>query len=132
MTIVAAMLLIAVGGYALVQGFRDDWMFQTLWRGIALFCLLLVVLILAGCASAPAPPPEPPPRAVVCAPGPGMTEDEASPDKPAGEYTQRDVARYMAEVHQWGSRGWKKLARVRQWSRDCVDRAAVRDGGRAE
>ncbi|WP_152662870.1 hypothetical protein [Halomonas sp. HG01] len=94
--------------------------------------LPLLALLLTACASTPEPLPEPLATPVVCAPGPGMTEDEASPDKPAGEYTQRDVARYVAEVHQWGSRGWTKLARVRQWSRDCVDRAAVRDGGRAE
>lgn len=94
---------------------------------------LCLALALAGCASAPEPtPPLPLPPPVVCAPGAGMTEIEAEPGKPGGDYTQRDVARYITALHQWGSRGWERMRTVREWSRDCVDGATVRDGGRAE
>lgn len=96
---------------------------------------LLLPLLLAGCATPepPAPPdPAPLPTPVVCAPGAGMTEIETAPLAPRGDYTQRDVARYIAGLHLWGSRGWEKLHAVREWSRDCVDGTAVRDGGHAE
>lgn len=93
---------------------------------------LVACLALAGCASALEPLPEPLPRPVVCAPSAGMTENEPPPETPAGQYTQRDVARYVTDLHQWGSRGWEKVARVRQWSLDCVDGTTVRDGGRAD
>ncbi|UXF57477.1 hypothetical protein YPCBV1_00024 [Chromohalobacter phage YPCBV-1] len=94
--------------------------------------LPLLALLLTACASAPEPLPAPLATPVVCAPSAGMTQHEAPPRTPAGEYTQRDVARYITDLHQWGSRGWEKVAQTRQWSLDCVDRETVRDGGRAE
>lgn len=95
---------------------------------------VLVVMQLTGCATNAAPPslPDPLPAPVVCAPGVGMTEYEPPPASPAGQYTQRDVASYVTDLHQWGSRGWEKVARVRQWSLDCVERTTVRDGGGAD
>ena len=94
---------------------------------------LFVCLALTGCAGSPeATPPAPFPTPAICAPSAGMTEIEIPPATPAGHYTQRDVARYVTDLHQWGSRGWEKVARVRQWSRDCVEGTTVRDGGRAD
>jgi len=93
---------------------------------------LCLVLGLAGCAATPEPAPQPPaplPAPVVCALPAGMSEPEPPPQRPEGEYTQRDVAEFVAELHRWGSRGWEKLARARHWSQDCVDGTAVRDGG---
>jgi hypothetical protein len=54
------------------------------------------------------------------------------PTKPGGEYRQREVAAYVTALHEWGAAGWTRVAEARQWSQDCVDRTAVRDGGGAD
>ena len=93
---------------------------------------VLVAGVLAGCAAAPValPPPPQVPPVVVCAPESEMTAPEARPERPAGSYSQRQVALFIEQLHRWGSRGWKKLAAVRAEGIDCVDRAAVRAGGK--
>ncbi|WP_151208985.1 hypothetical protein [Bordetella petrii] len=94
--------------------------------------LACVTAALAGCAGAPASPPPPTdPAPVLCAASAGQTELEARPDKPTGTYSQRAVAAYIEQLHRWGTRGWEKVAAVRAWSNDCVDRAAVRAGSPA-
>lgn len=120
MTILAAILLIAVGSYALMQGCRGDWMFRQMWRCIALFCGLLVLLLIAGCDSTP-DRPEPPPTPIVCAAPAGMTAQQTEPDRPQGEYTQGDVALYVTDLHRWGSQGWERLSAVRRHAANCID-----------
>lgn len=95
--------------------------------------VVLVVLALTGCAAAPEPMPrpEPMPTPVLCALPDGQAVQEPEPERPAGEYTQRDVALYIERLHRWGSRGWMRLTAAREWSENCVDRAAVRDSGAA-
>lgn len=92
-----------------------------------------LVLLLSGCASSPEslPSPEPLPAPVLCALPEGQTIQEPAPERPVGDYTQRDVALYIERLHRWGNRGWTRLAAAREWSDNCVDRAAVRDGGEA-
>lgn len=94
---------------------------------------VLVAGLLAGCASQPVvlPTPPAPPAVVLCAPESEMTAPEAQPERPTGIYSQRQVALFVEQLHRWGSRGWKKLAAVRAEGIDCVDRAAVRAGGKA-
>ncbi|MEX0745304.1 MAG: hypothetical protein WD118_06850 [Phycisphaeraceae bacterium] len=92
---------------------------------------LACLAVLAGCAATPDPPP-PLPIPVLCALPAGMTDPETPPDKPEGDYTQRDVSLYIAALHRWGAGGWKNVAAARQWSTDCVDGKAVRNGGGAD
>lgn len=84
-------------------------------------CALLAAGLSAGCAQQPAEPPEPAPivNLVSCAAPAGMTESEPEPDRPEGDYTQRDVALYIESLHRWGSRGWLRLARVRDHAEHC-------------
>jgi hypothetical protein len=91
--------------------------------------LIASVLLCACAAPAPLPRPEPLATPVFCAVPEVQTEREKEPDRPVGEYTQRDVALYIEGLHRWGSRGWTRLDAVREWSESCVERAAVRDGG---
>lgn len=95
--------------------------------------VVAVLLMLAGCASSPepVPRPEPLPAPVLCALPEGQTVQEPEPERPTGDYSQRDVALYMERLHRWGSRGWTRLAAAREWSDNCVDGTAVRDGGEA-
>lgn len=97
-----------------------------------LMVLACVAAGLASCAAAPSPTmPPADPAPVLCATPAGQTEPETEPDRPAGTYSQRAVAAYIEQLHRWGTRGWEKVAAVRAWSMDCVDRAAVRAGGPA-
>lgn len=96
--------------------------------------LVVVALIAASVAGCTANRPDMPPAiqvapSVLCAAPGEMTTPEARPEKPHGDYTQRDVALFIEQLHRWGQRGWKRLAAVRAWSMGCVDRAAVRAGG---
>lgn len=92
---------------------------------------VLAVLAVAGCAATPEPMPRPAPvpAPVLCALPEGQAVPEPEPERPAGSYTQRDVALYIERLHRWGSRGWVRLSAAREWSENCVDRAAVRDSG---
>ncbi|MGP5324949.1 hypothetical protein [Vreelandella titanicae] len=80
---------------------------------------------LAACGSIPPEPPPPPPSINVysCATPAGMTEREDSPLVPVGDYTQKDVALYMTALHQWGTRGWLKVARAREHADKCAQSA---------
>jgi len=95
---------------------------------------LALVLVLGACESTPerVPPLDPLPAPVLCALPVGMTETEAEPATPAGNYGQREVAAYITALHEWGTAGWARVARSREWSQECVDRAGLRDGGSAE
>lgn len=88
---------------------------------------LAVTCLLTACESVPTSPPPPlidnQPPVVVCAIPAGMTESEAEPAKPVGDYSQRDVGSYITAVHQWGSRGWLRVAHIDQRSRECQARA---------
>lgn len=96
-----------------------------------LIVLVVALLVLAGCASAPEPMPRPAPTPtpVLCALPEGQAVREPEPERPAGNYTQRDVALYVERLHRWGSRGWARLMAAQNWSDGCVNRAAVRDSG---
>ena len=79
---------------------------------------------LAACETTPpTPPPAPTIRVYQCAPSAGMTEPEGVPRPPVGDYSQEDVALYITELHQWGARGWLKVARVRERSTRCQSTA---------
>lgn|SRR5690554_5998173 len=90
--------------------------------------LIVLAVLLAGCGSQPAIPPPAPVVVVLCAVPGEMTLSEAEPVRPAGDYTQRQVALYLGELHRWGSGGWERLEAVRAWSNDCVDRATLGAG----
>lgn len=82
--------------------------------------------LLTACESVPPPPPpviDNQPPMMVCAIPAGMTEREAEPAKPLGDYSQRDVGSYITALHQWGSRGWLRVDRIDQRSRECQARA---------
>lgn len=104
-------------------------MFLMLSRPLQVVVVTLVLLVgLAGCAATPAPEPPPAPpivNLVACSAPVGMTEPEAVPERPTGDYTQRDVALYVQALHRWGSRGWQRLAAVRDDATHC--RASVDD-----
>ena len=80
---------------------------------------------LAACGSTPPEPPPSPPSINIynCAAPAGMTEREGSPLPPVGDYTQADVALFITDLHQWGSRGWLKLSRVREHADKCAQSA---------
>ncbi|MCL7931625.1 hypothetical protein [Halomonas llamarensis] len=81
--------------------------------------------LLAACGSTP-PEPLPPPPAInlyQCAAPVGMTSPERQPERPRGEYTQADVALYITDLHQYATRGWLKLARVREHADKCAKSA---------
>ncbi|NAW33225.1 hypothetical protein [Halomonas alimentaria] len=125
MTLLASLLLIALGGYAVFAALFDTRNHRRLWRGVAIGCLVLLILLLAGCVTREAPPPEPPPlpAPVLCAAPVGMTVQEPEPERPAGAITQRDVAAYLVELHRWGWRGWRRLSSVRAHAKACASNA---------
>ncbi len=92
---------------------------------------LVACVAMVGCAVNAPPEVAPVPAPVVCAPSAALTDGEPEPSRPAGQYTQRDVALYIKQLHRWGARGWEKLAASRSWSQSCVDRATVRAGSQA-
>ncbi|NVF16244.1 hypothetical protein [Vreelandella maris] len=76
---------------------------------------------LAACSSTPPELPPPPSVNVYeCAAPAGMTAQERQPLRPVGDYTQNDVALYITDLHHWATRGWLKLARVREHADKCV------------
>lgn len=84
----------------------------------------LAFMALTGCAQQPSEPPPPPPINVYsCATPAGMTEPEAKPLVPLGDYTQKEVALYITALHQWGTRGWLKVARTREHADKCAQSA---------
>lgn len=84
-----------------------------------------VSAVLAACGSSPTEPPPPPPEinVVMCATPAAMTGKETEPSRPRGDYTQANVALYSTDLHQWGTRGWLKLARVREHAEKCANSA---------
>ncbi|WP_144981141.1 hypothetical protein [Halomonas sp. C22] len=77
--------------------------------------------LLAACSSTPGALPTPPPVNIYqCAAPAGMTAPERQPLRPVGNYTQEDVALYITDLHHWATRGWLKLARVREHADKCV------------
>lgn len=88
----------------------------------------MLMVLVAGCASQPEalPPAQPMPAPVVCQVPAGMTVGERAPARPRGEYTQRDVAAYLVELHRWGAAGWARLRAVETWSDGCVQRERLR------
>ncbi|MCC5811188.1 MAG: hypothetical protein JJU06_12535 [Ectothiorhodospiraceae bacterium] len=97
------------------------------WRALGLLGLL------AGCASQPEPLPPativtPP---VVCEVPAGLTAGDDEPARPQGEYTQRDVAEYVVELHRWGASGWARVEAIEAWSEGCVRRERLRTGQQA-
>lgn len=93
--------------------------------------LLMAIALLAGCASVEDREPDPPPPApepvvmTICVIPQGMLEEEPEPERPEGEYTQRDVALYLSALHSWGSAGWERVETIDQWSDDCVQRTGL-------
>lgn len=92
------------------------------WPGVpaARWALLpLIAVLLTACASSPQLPP-PPVNIYQCAAPAGMTAPERQPLRPVGNYTQEDVALYITDLHHWATRGWLKLARVREHADKCA------------
>ncbi len=82
----------------------------------------MAAVTLAGCAARGpvAPEPLPPPVIVVrCVPPAALFAASAPPAPPAGEYTQRDVARYVLQLHGWGDEGWRRIAALSAWAEAC-------------
>lgn len=82
----------------------------------------LAMMALTGCAQTPSEPLPPPPaiNLYMCATPAGMTEPERSPLVPVGDYTQKDISLYITALHEWGTRGWLKVARAREHADKCV------------
>ncbi len=95
--------------------------------------LVIALGALSACSSAPVEVPEPepvePPPAppmVSCVVPEGMRGHEPAPERPEGDYTQRDVARYLVDLHHWGVNGWDRVETIDQWSERCVQRTGLR------
>lgn len=87
------------------------------------FATAVMLALLAGCQSVPdqsAPPPDAPP--VVCTLPAGMTERQAEPVRPTGDYPQSVAAQYLTSLHQWGAEGWRRLDEADNYSRACEAR----------
>ena len=83
--------------------------------------IIAASLALAACGSTPTePPPQPAINVYECAAPAGMTAPERQPLRPMGDYTQRDGALYIPDLHQWATRGWLKLSRVREHADKCA------------
>lgn len=89
--------------------------------------LPLLALLLTACGSTPPEPPPPSINVYSCATPAGMTEREDSPLIPVGDYTQKDVALYITALHQWGTRGWLKVARAREHADKCAQSESADD-----
>lgn len=82
--------------------------------------ILAASAALAACSSTPAERPTLPAITLYqCAAPAGMTAPERQPLRPVGNYTQGDVALYITDLHHWATRGWLKLARVREHATRC-------------
>ncbi|RXE49199.1 hypothetical protein [Chromohalobacter israelensis] len=92
------------------------------WVPLVPWLLVLALMLLTGCESVPERPPPPDPAPVVCTLPAGLTEQRTEPVRPAGDYTQRDVATYVTSLHAWGAEGWRRLAAANQYSRACEAR----------
>jgi len=75
--------------------------------------LIAALLLLAGCATTP-----PAPQVIRVTPPASLTEPEAAPSVPGPDATQKDVARYLLQLHQWGQDGWDRLDAIRQWEKN--------------
>lgn len=89
-----------------------------------------IVLIIAagaaltGCGSTPSElPPTPSITVYQCATPAGLTERESQPLPPVGDYSQEDVALFITDLHQWGARGWLRVARIREHADKCAQSA---------
>ena len=116
-------LIIALSGIALV--YACDLLSERRAEIARVIVAIVTIALLGACSSTPTPPPviDNQPPVVVCAIPAGMTEHEAEPARPIGDYTQRDVAGYITALHHWGSRGWLRVARIDQRSQECQARA---------
>lgn len=83
---------------------------------------LLLCAALVGCQSVPVVPP----RNVVvfCVLPDKHTEAVGVPVKPSGDYSQKDVAVFIFELHRAARLLDTQRQAARQWSRECESRAA--------
>ena len=78
--------------------------------------LTLLFLLLCGCSTQPQITVEPVP--VMCQVPAGLLVEEPMPKAPRGDYTQRDVALYINDLHEWGDRAVKRVTAIDQWVSD--------------
>lgn len=78
--------------------------------------LILLFWLLCGCSTQPQITVDPAP--VMCQVPAGLLADEPMPKAPRGDYTQRDVALYINDLHEWGDRAVQRVKAIDQWVRD--------------
>lgn len=76
---------------------------------------LICGALLLGCTT---PPRQQAPEVVRVTPPAALLEIEAEPRVPGNTATQRDVARYLNDVREWGARAWLRIKEINQWAHD--------------
>lgn len=86
--------------------------------------ILLMIILITGCALRPEPHPVAPVvlAPIMCEVPAGLTAIENEPQRPSGNYTQRDVAEFIVLLHRWGVAGWTRVGTISDWSDECVRR----------
>lgn len=85
-----------------------------------------VLFVLAGCAAQPDRSPSAPPAPVLCAVPEGMTDRDPEPQKPRGDYSQKDVSLFIEGLHRWGTSSAARLGAIERWTAGCRERARKR------
>lgn len=77
--------------------------------------LLLIVLVvsLVGCAGQIVPAGQPTP--VMCQVPAGLLAMHDAPIAPSGDYSQKDVAMYISELHEWADAGRLRIGEIDKW-----------------
>lgn len=76
--------------------------------------IITLALLLGACAT---PPRAVPPELVRVLPPASLTETEPAPIAPDPDAsTQRDVARYLLDLSEWGERATARVKEIRQWA----------------
>ena len=81
--------------------------------------IITLALLLGACATPPRPAP---PELVRVLPPAALTETEPKPQAPDPDVsTQRDVARYLLDLSEWGERATARVTAIRQWAERKTD-----------
>jgi hypothetical protein len=77
--------------------------------------LFFLLVSLVGCAGQVVTEAEQVPTPVLCQVPAGLLAMYDAPIAPSGDYSQKDVAMYISELHEWAAAGRLRIGEIDKW-----------------
>jgi hypothetical protein len=77
--------------------------------------LLFLLVSLVGCAGQVVTEVQEVFVSVPCRVSAGLLAMDEAPIAPTGDYSQKDVADFISELHEWADAGWLRIGAIDKW-----------------